>query len=59
MKAKIVPTEEERKATQDKEEKSERKETDDIISKIFPKRAIAKIPSEFNISTNHFCNIAV
>lgn len=47
VKAKIVPTEEERNATQDKEEKSERKETEDIISKIFPKRAIAKIPSEF------------
>jgi HKD family nuclease len=47
VKAKIIPTEEERKAAQDKAEKSERKETDDIISKIFPKRAIAKIPSEF------------
>lgn len=47
VKAKVVPTEEERKAAQDKAEKAERKETDNIISKIFPKRAIAKIPSEF------------
>ncbi len=43
----IVPTEEERKAAYDKVEKSERKETENIISKIFPKRAIAKIPTEF------------
>lgn len=47
VKAKIVPTEEERKAAQDKTEKSERKETENIISKIFPKRDIAKIPNEF------------
>jgi HKD family nuclease len=47
VKAKVVPTEEERKAAQDKAEKAERKETENIISKIFPKRAIAKIPSEF------------
>jgi len=47
VKAKIVPTEAERKAAQDKAEKAERKETENIISKIFPKRAIAKIPSEF------------
>ncbi|MBL7767113.1 MAG: phospholipase D family protein [Chitinophagaceae bacterium] len=47
VKAKVVPTEEERKAAQDKAEKTERKETENIISKIFPKRAIAKIPSEF------------
>lgn len=47
VKAKIVPTEEERKAAHDKAEKAERKETENIISKIFPKRAIAKIPSEF------------
>jgi hypothetical protein len=45
--AKVVPTEAERKAAQDKAENSERKETENIISKIFPKRAIAKIPSEF------------
>lgn len=47
VKAKVVPTEAERKAAQDKAEKAERTETENIISKIFPKRAIAKIPSEF------------
>ena len=47
VKAKVVPTEAERKAAYDKAEKAERKETVNIISKIFPKRAIAKIPSEF------------
>lgn len=47
VKAKVVPTEAERKAAQDKAEKAERKETENIISKIFPKRAIAKIPTEF------------
>ncbi len=47
VKAKVVPTEEERKAAHDKAEKAERTETENIISKIFPKRAIAKIPSEF------------
>lgn len=45
--AKVVPTEAERKATQDKLEKAEQQETENIISKIFPKRAIAKIPNEF------------
>lgn len=47
VKAKVVPTEAERKAAHDKAEKAERKETENIISKIFPKRAIAKIPKEF------------
>lgn len=47
VKAKVVPTEAERKAAQDKAEKAERNETENIISKIFPKRAIAKIPREF------------
>lgn len=47
VKAKVVPTEAERKVAQDKAEKTERKETENIISKIFPKRAIAKIPLEF------------
>ena len=46
-KAKVIPTEAERKATQDKAEKAERKETENLIGKIFPKRAVAKIPSEF------------
>ncbi len=44
VKAKIVPTEEERRAIQDK---TGSKETEKIISKIFPKRPIAKIPNEF------------
>jgi HKD family nuclease len=47
VKAKVVPTEEERKAAQDKVEKAERTETENIISNIFPKRAIGKIPREF------------
>jgi HKD family nuclease len=47
VKAKVVPTEAERKAAQDKAEKAERKETENIISKIFPKGAIAKLPNEF------------
>ncbi|HRE64920.1 MAG TPA: phospholipase D family protein [Ferruginibacter sp.] len=47
VKAKVVPTEAERKAAYDKGLKAERKETENIISKIFPKRAISKIPSEF------------
>lgn len=47
VKAKVVPTEAERKAAQDKAEKAALKETGNIISKIFPKRAIAKIPTEF------------
>ncbi len=47
VKSKVVPTEEERKAAQDKAEKSERKEAENIISKIFPKRVLAKIPTEF------------
>ena len=47
VEAKIVPTEAERKAAQDKAEKPGRPETENIISKIFPKRAIAKIPNEF------------
>ena len=47
VKAKVVPTEAERKAAQDKAEKAERAETEIIISKIFPKRALAKIPTEF------------
>lgn len=47
VKAKVVPTEAERKAAYDKAENAERKETEIIISKIFPKRAIAKIPNEF------------
>lgn len=47
VKANVVPTEEERKAVQEKAKKSDDKETEKIIYQIFPKRAIAKIPSEF------------
>lgn len=47
VKAKVVPTEAERTAAQDKPSKPESKETENLISKIFPKRAIAKIPTEF------------
>lgn len=47
VKAKVVPTEEERKAVQDKAKISADGETEKIIYQIFPKRAIAKIPSEF------------
>lgn len=47
VKADVVPTEEERKAIQDKAKKTEDRETKKIIYQIFPKRAIAKIPSEF------------
>lgn len=47
VEAKVVPTEEERKAIQDKAKKAADKETEKIIYQIFPKRAIAKIPSDF------------
>ncbi|MEN0049576.1 MAG: phospholipase D family protein [Bacteroidota bacterium] len=47
VKAKVVPTEKERKAIQDKAKKFSSKEAEKIIYRIFPKRAIAKIPSEF------------
>ncbi len=51
VEAKIVPTEAERKATQDKIEKTEEDNAvENIISKIFPKRDIAKIPKEFRSS---------
>lgn len=51
VKAKIVPTEAERKAAYDKEDKTERRATANIISKIFPKREIPKIPNEFRGTT--------
>lgn len=47
VKAEVVPTEEERKAIQDKAKKSGDKETEKLIYQIFPKRAIAQIPSSF------------
>jgi HKD family nuclease len=46
VKAKIVPTESERKEIQENKE-VENKETENIITEIFPKRAIPKIPKEF------------
>jgi HKD family nuclease len=46
VEAKIVPDESERKEIQDNKE-VEYKETNNIISGIFPKRAIPKIPKEF------------
>lgn len=46
VKAKIVPTEEERRATHDKVN-PDNKETERVILKIFPKRSIATIPREF------------
>jgi HKD family nuclease len=47
VKSRVVPTEAERKAIQDKAEKTENVTTENLISKIFPKRAIAQIPAEF------------
>lgn len=47
VKANVVPTEDERKAAQDKERKADIKEIENIITKLFPKRAITNIPSEF------------
>lgn len=47
VKANIVPTEAERKELQDKGEKTDRAETQNKLSKIFPKRAAAQIPKDF------------
>lgn len=47
VKSEIVPTEKEQKESREKSKKSTFNETDDFISKIFPKRAMAKIPKEF------------
>lgn len=47
VKTKVVPTEQERKAIQDKSEKLEHEANRKFIYKIFPKRAIAKIPTAF------------
>lgn len=44
---KIVSIEAERIEAQDKSDKTESKETEKVISKIFPKRTVAKIPTEF------------
>lgn len=47
VKSGIVPTEAEQKENRAKSKKVLSTETDDFISKIFPKRAMAKIPKEF------------
>ena len=47
VKAEVVPTEEERKAIQDKTKKVGNKETKNLIYQLFPKRVIAQIPSSF------------
>jgi HKD family nuclease len=47
VKAKLVPTEAERKRTQEKQDGIDNKKTNDIISKLFPKRELAKMPKEF------------
>ncbi len=51
VKARIVPTEAERKVTQEKSSRVDREATKNIISKIFPKRAFAKLPKEFRSKT--------
>jgi HKD family nuclease len=47
VKSGIVPTEAEQKENREKSKKVTSKETNDLISKIFPKRTMAKIPKEF------------
>lgn len=47
VKAKVIPTEAERQTGHEKINTEERTETQNIISRIFPKRAIAQIPSGF------------
>ncbi|MBK6771812.1 MAG: hypothetical protein IPG78_06750 [Ignavibacteria bacterium] len=47
MKLKIVPMEAERELNQDRSENFDKTETNKILYKIFPKREIPKIPSEF------------
>ncbi len=43
----VIPTEAQRKELQDKSEKIERTDIVNILSEVFPKRQIAKVPSEF------------
>ncbi|WP_113923568.1 phospholipase D-like domain-containing protein [Cognataquiflexum aquatile] len=52
--AKVVPTEIERMATQDKLEIGEKEKRDELLSRIFPKRIISKIPPEFRGSISKF-----
>lgn len=51
VKANVVPTEAERRAIYAKSEKSENRETEILISRIFPKRATPKIPEEFRTAS--------
>jgi len=44
---KVVPTESERKQQHDKQEQQEKEKNYSLISRLFPKRAIAKIAKEF------------
>ena len=50
VKSGIVPTEAEQKESRAKSKKTKSKIADDLISKIFPKRTMAKIPKEFTSS---------
>ena len=59
VRGKVVPTEAERKARQEKEEKSERSDALTIVSKIFPKRTIAKAPNEFRGTAAKKINIKI
>lgn len=59
LKAGIVPTEAEQKESRLKSKKVFSKETDDFISKIFPKREMAKIPKEFTSLSDGNKNKAV
>jgi HKD family nuclease len=59
VKSGIVPTEAQQKESRAKSKKNSSKETDDLISKIFPKRAMAKIPKEFTSLSERNKNKAV
>lgn len=50
VKAKIVPTEAERKELKEKGEKTDKAETQNILSKIFPKRVVSQIPKDFRVA---------
>jgi len=57
--AKIVPTEEERRAAQDKADNAEQNGGKILISNIFPNRAIAKLPAEFRGRTKPRSNAPI
>jgi len=50
VKARVVPTEAERKKMQEKDKPGNKEEIQNIISKTFPKRITAQIPKEFRTS---------